>query len=148
MPTPGIMKSCGCEYDLTSSTPDSTEFSHPVSAREALLHPRSLKGFLRLISFIFVRPAAFLRILFVAIRAIVRAIGGFRRGGIDMMILLVARNAPAHCNWLDLLSNSHAFHISVAKAAHLLNRAPLLKIKSLNVPLVIKAHEIWEIVHL
>jgi hypothetical protein len=36
----------------------------------------------------------------------------------------------------------------VAKAAHLLNRAALLKIEALNVPFVIKAHEIWEIMHL
>ena len=96
----------------------------------------------------FVRPAAFLRMLFVAIRAIVRALCSFRRGAIDMMILLVAGNAPTHCKWLGLLSNGHTFFVSMAIAAHLHHRAPQLKIKALNVPLVIKAHEIWEIVHL
>ena len=84
----------------------------------------------------------------MALPAIVRALcspGGYSVFGV---ILLMTAHTPAHREWVAAASDCHRLHITMTIATNLLHWLALLKIKTLNMALVMKTHEIGQVMHL
>src|ERR1022692_597446 len=92
-------------------------------------------------------PLAFHSLL-VALPAVIWSVAGLVADRVELVILFMAADAPAHRDGLDSARRGHRTHVAVAVAASLPRRTFLLKDKALDMTLMIEAHEIRLIVHL